>query len=556
MTTRSSPGCWPPPRPRTARAAPEAAIRLLTRALEEGAGTPPRGELLLALGRAELVVRDPACVAHLSEALELASDPARRAVVGVELASVLAAAGQWDAARSLILDGLREIDEEDVEPITDLEALRAALMTNDPELAPLFPAERARFEALAAGPSWSAHALAALLAAQVALSGEEPTGASDWAERALRDGVLIGERDAGSWAGTQVIMALAYTERYDRALEVAADIEREGRRGGSLIGLLGGPAYRGQVAHLRGDLRAAEADLRTVLDLANQTGMAMWSVSLFLMYLDALLEREELDDVVAMVEAFTLPPAFMASTSGGILAYSRGRLRVARGDREGGLADLRAAEEVLRPLGFGPNYFPWRSALALAQPVEDRDAAVALADEELGMARATGLPRALGVALRGRALLEPGAEGVALLEESVAALERSEATLERARSLAALGSALRRGRWRVEAREHLAAAMELAHRCGADRLTAHAHEELRAAGGRPRRVARSGADALTASELRVARLAAAGRANVEIAQELYVSVKTIETHLSHAYAKLGLSGQGARGRLATVLDVT
>jgi DNA-binding CsgD family transcriptional regulator len=96
--------------------------------------------------------------------------------------------------------------------------------------------------------------------------------------------------------------------------------------------------------------------------------------------------------------------------------------------------------------------------------------------------------------------------------------------------------------------------MDLAHRCGADRLVAHAHADLRAAGGRPRRVARSGADALTASELRVARLAAAGRANIEIAQELYVSVKTIETHLSHAYAKLGLSGHGARGRLASVLD--
>jgi DNA-binding CsgD family transcriptional regulator len=51
----------------------------------------------------------------------------------------------------------------------------------------------------------------------------------------------------------------------------------------------------------------------------------------------------------------------------------------------------------------------------------------------------------------------------------------------------------------------------------------------------------------------VARIAAAGRSNREIAQELYVSPKTIDTHLSHVYAKLGLAGQGARRRLADAL---
>ena len=81
-----------------------------------------------------------------------------------------------------------------------------------------------------------------------------------------------------------------------------------------------------------------------------------------------------------------------------------------------------------------------------------------------------------------------------------------------------------------------------------------AGEELRAAGARPRRIARSGVDALTASELRVARLAVEGRSNSEIAQELYVSTKTVETHLSQAYSKLGLSGRGARERLSAALS--
>jgi DNA-binding CsgD family transcriptional regulator len=96
--------------------------------------------------------------------------------------------------------------------------------------------------------------------------------------------------------------------------------------------------------------------------------------------------------------------------------------------------------------------------------------------------------------------------------------------------------------------------MDLARRCGAERLVDRAIEELHAAGGRPRRVASTGVASLTASELRVARLAADGHSNPEIAQELYVSLKTVETHLSHVYAKLGLAGQGSRRALAGELS--
>ena len=66
-------------------------------------------------------------------------------------------------------------------------------------------------------------------------------------------------------------------------------------------------------------------------------------------------------------------------------------------------------------------------------------------------------------------------------------------------------------------------------------------------------ILRTGVDALTASELRTARLAAGGRSNAEVAQELFVSLKTVETHISHAYAKLGLTGPGARRQLTSVL---
>ena len=117
-------------------------------------------------------------------------------------------------------------------------------------------------------------------------------------------------------------------------------------------------------------------------------------------------------------------------------------------------------------------------------------------------------------------------------------LERSSAALSRARALVALGAALRRANRRADAREPLSAGRELAHACAADALAARAHEELLATGARPRSIMRSGFDALTPSERRAVRLAAEGATNREIAAELYVTVKTVEDHLSSAYRKL------------------
>ena len=74
--------------------------------------------------------------------------------------------------------------------------------------------------------------------------------------------------------------------------------------------------------------------------------------------------------------------------------------------------------------------------------------------------------------------------------------------------------------------------------------------ELYAAGARPRTDALSGAAALTASERRVATLAAGGETNRDIAQTLYVTPKTVEVHLSNAYRKLGIR---SRRELATAL---
>jgi DNA-binding CsgD family transcriptional regulator len=153
-------------------------------------------------------------------------------------------------------------------------------------------------------------------------------------------------------------------------------------------------------------------------------------------------------------------------------------------------------------------------------------------------ARAFGAPRALGVALRAAGLTEPGGSGEPLLREAIEVLDGSDARLEHARALADLGALLRRTNRRVEARALLLQAIDAARRAGARALADHAETELRATGAKPRRVLLTGLEALTASERRIAELAAEGLTNAQIAQALFVTVPTVEGHLTNVFGKL------------------
>jgi DNA-binding CsgD family transcriptional regulator len=93
--------------------------------------------------------------------------------------------------------------------------------------------------------------------------------------------------------------------------------------------------------------------------------------------------------------------------------------------------------------------------------------------------------------------------------------------------------------------------LDSAVRCGAEVLAQRARDELLATGAQLRRERLTGPDSLTPSERRVAQLAAQGRSNPEIAQALFLTRRTVETHLTHAYLKLGISSRDA---LATVID--
>lgn len=134
--------------------------------------------------------------------------------------------------------------------------------------------------------------------------------------------------------------------------------------------------------------------------------------------------------------------------------------------------------------------------------------------------------------------------GLDLLAAASEELDQSPALLERAKAHLEFGAALRRAGKRTDSRPSLRLALDLADRCGAVRVAERAREEILANGGRPRRIRISGVEALTAGELRVARRAAQGRTNREIAQELFVTTKAIEKHLASTYRKLDIEGRG------------
>jgi DNA-binding CsgD family transcriptional regulator len=144
----------------------------------------------------------------------------------------------------------------------------------------------------------------------------------------------------------------------------------------------------------------------------------------------------------------------------------------------------------------------------------------------------------LGRALTVRGVVNGAADRIGFLEEAVAVLEQSRAQLELARAGVELGSALRRAGRRGTARAELMRGGDLAHRCGADALAARARAELVSTGARPRRAVFSGVGSLTVAERRVAKLAAGGMTNREIAKELTVSAKTVSGQLGSVYLKL------------------
>ena len=535
-----------------AAGAPGSAVAYLRRAHAEPPQGPVRVQVLVELGDAETTAGEPTAPDRLTEAACLAADRRVRARILLRLGRALYLQGRLAEAAEAF-DGGRADATEDAELSSELQAGWLAVA----RLLPSLRAEaRARIAPLLDRPRFGGtrgeRVLLAHAAEQLAFAGDACDRARQLALRSLAGGALL--EDETSDGPTWMIAAAALGRCEDFAscdpLIEAALVDA--RRRGSLVGFGNASYMSAWVACRTGHLAEAVADA----ELAVRARRHGWQQSLPLAYVElarSLMERGDLAAAdAALAEAASDRRWEKTSWHGFVLAV-RGELRLHQGRPAEALENLLAAGEIALAVGApNPAVGPWRSRAArAAAQLGDADEAARLAGEELELARRFGAPGAIGVALSAAGSTVPGAATIDPLREAVTALERSPLRLEHARALIELGAALRGAGRRAEARTPLRRGLDLAHLCGTGLLERRARQELLASGARPRRSAQTGAEALTPSEHRIARMAADGLTNREIAQALFLSPKTVEMHLGHAYGKLGIH---SRGRLTAALE--
>jgi len=532
------------------RGAPESAAVYLRRALAETSDVSLRAAVLHELGLAEKVMGHPAAVEHLRESLELASDPMQRAAVAPDLAELLVLTGQWDVGAAFIRSALKELAAYDGQPgeaahtaAVRLQTWLAGLAAYDPRLVGDFDQRVGQLLATAREDKAEQRMLAATLSGILGWRGEPARAVLPLLDHALDGDRLLTRGDAHPLMIAQALMAPVWLDELTRAETLASQLFACARSRGSVADLAVAACVRAAVRARRGELAAAESDVRTAMEIAAEHGAMFVVPSALYCGADALIERPELADVAAIATGIQLDPDLARTASGAILGEVRGRLALAAGDFAGARAELRSAVEVYESLHLLNPSTCWRSALALTLAADDPDEALRLAGRDLAEARQAGLARPAGIALRTRGMLAGGQQGLDDLREAAEALARCGARLEHARALVELGAALRRGNQRTAAREPLRRGLDLAHHCGAGRLAQRATDELRAAGARPRRASLTGLEALTPSERRIAELAAGGMSNPEIAQAMFVTLNTVEGHLRHVYRKLSVSSR-------------
>nr|WP_221383081.1 LuxR family transcriptional regulator [Actinoplanes polyasparticus] len=285
------------------------------------------------------------------------------------------------------------------------------------------------------------------------------------------------------------------------------------------------------VAGQLGDVRLAEQAATEAFALANETGQPRWALTASMAqgYAAALrgdsatAERLAHEAESALLPAGAYPMLALVQLIRGVGALAEGR-------------HVTAFEQLSAV--FDPDDVPYHPAIRLWAVSHLADAAVGCGREDDLRAIMDGLPDVdLPVLRMGRAyvaaLLEPG--------EIEGAID-ADYPFERARLQHSYGSWLRRRRRVSESRTHLRAATTALNALGVTPWAERARAELRAAGeSSPRR--EDARDRLTPQELQIAMLAADGLTNRDIGERLFLSPRTISTHLYHIFPKLGVSSR-------------
>jgi DNA-binding CsgD family transcriptional regulator len=362
---------------------------------------------------------------------------------------------------------------------------------------------------------------------------------------ALADGTLLD--GASQSAGYhRCIAVLIKTDRVEPASAAIEALRERAIAEGSRSLVAATVWYEAELSLRTGEPADAERLAREALELGHDESAVVAGAVRVLVC--ALAERVAVDEGHEVLRHTELGGEARRMPGRTGLLHARARLFLAEGRFAEAYADAFEVG-IRRARQRRPNaaWDGWRSTAALALAHQGRrPAAAALSETELALATRFGAPVPIARAQIACAVSEPDDRVRRIIcEQALRALGDQPATLESVRLRLELGSALARLGHRVQARDALRPALAAADGVGALALAERARRELVATGVRPRRAATEGPAALTPRQRQICELAAAGKGNPAIAAELFLSVKTVETHLAAAYRKLDVRGRSA-----------
>ncbi|MER6936222.1 AAA family ATPase [Nocardioides sp. NPDC127514] len=533
------------------KGAPATAAVFLRRALDQDdLSAVDRGETLIALGIMEAAAGETESLVHLERALLLLTEPEARSRGMYALGQTLFRYGRSAEALTVFRRGADDFAPSDRELALRFEAgylASAAYLVDRPKDA-VQRLEKLAPELEDAPALTPAERLILLhLAVYRAMSEPASPDHAALALAALGDGLQLWHETSDGMTLSHAVLGLTWAGAPSAAIGVADRVLEDARRRGDSLIFAEMSLARAMATYAKGDVRDAMADAQSaVIGMARGWNSTVPAPQGILAYCH--LDRGETEEAAAVLEEAETGLREGPTATLNVWFYmARGRLRLVTGQYELALDDFMKVGDLLHRNGYtNPGYMlrPWRSQAALALNRLSRHAeAVDLVSQDVEDSERYQLPSTLGAALRTRAMLEDSPDPE-LLRRSAEVLQAQDASsLELAETLLELGSAERRAGTRVLSRDTLRRAHDLAHRQGALALEERAHQELLAAGARPRRAAIQGPDSLTPSEHRIADLMSQGHTSRQIAETLYLTMSTVEWHRRNIYRKLEISSR-------------
>lgn len=518
-------------------------LRLARAACVEDAIRP---RLTMLLVRAEWRL-NPAVPARYLDELLGALDDGRLAVSD---ATVLVRALLWhgrteDAAR--VFARLAEGDlAAGPEASADLRVTRAWLRSSFTPLLEHMPeADPAAEHRSAAGTTELRHRLGASAALDEVLTRGPSAQLVEDAERILRRAQL---ESMSMDAEESALLALTYGEQSRRAAPWCDKLIRVARERESPSRQARLSAIRAEISVRQGDLPGAERHAREGLDIIPAAGWGVTLGACLGSLLTALIGMGRHEDA-ARVLSWPVPDAMADSRYGLHYIRARGRYHLATGDPEGAVTDFLACGELMRRWKMdAPGLLSWRADAAEALlAVGGRDRARRLLEEQLECCDRAAYPRAHGNTLRILAGSYELRQRPMLLRSAADALQESEDRYLLAMTLCDLTAAYQdlgeSRRARVIGRQ----AWNIAQECRAETISGM----LAVDPGWPE-PADTATGVLSDAQHRVAELVVQGLTNREIAKRLFITVSTVEQHLTHAYRKLGVAGRTDLAMLGSI----